>query len=206
MIERITIIGIMRHISSVDLAPVLEQYVNAGLQDVEITMNSRDAINMIRYAAEHYGNRLRIGAGTVCSLEQLNMALEAGASFIVTPVVQLPVISTCAKQNIPVYPGALTPTEIHTAWEAGATMVKVFPAGNVGPSFIRDVKASLNTVKLLPTGGIQLSQIEAYIDAGADGVGIGSPLFDRAIIQSQNWTALRQHFEAFASKLMVAAK
>ena len=206
MIEKITIIGIMRHISPEDLAPVLEQYANAGLHDVEITMNSQDAVNMIRYAVDHYGNRLRIGAGTVCSLEQMNKALEAGASFIVTPVVQLPVISSCARQNIPVYPGALTPTEIHTAWDSGASMVKIFPAGTVGPSFIRDVKASLNTIKLLPTGGIQLSQIEAYTNAGADGVGIGSPLFDRSIIRSKNWTALRQHFETFASKQMVAAK
>jgi 2-dehydro-3-deoxyphosphogluconate aldolase/(4S)-4-hydroxy-2-oxoglutarate aldolase len=102
---------------------------------------------------------------------------------------------------VPVFPGAFTPTEIYEAWSLGASMVKVFPATSLGPGYIKDLKAPLSQIKLLPTGGVTLSNLADFFGAGADGVGIGSQLFDKRLIQDKNWTGLKAHFQEFATKL-----
>jgi 2-dehydro-3-deoxyphosphogluconate aldolase/(4S)-4-hydroxy-2-oxoglutarate aldolase len=181
--------------------PVLQQviplYLRAGLTTLEITMNSAGAKDMIRYAREHFPTELNVGAGTVCTIEDLDRALDAGAQFIVTPILNKQVIKTCVKEGVPVFPGAYTPTEIYKAWSLGAAMVKIFPATALGPSYIKDVKAPLPNIKLLPTGGVGLENIHLFRQAGADGYGIGSQLFDKTLIQEQNWKALSHHFESF---------
>lgn len=194
---RIPLVGIIRNLTFDEIAKILPVYQAAGLTTIEITMNTPFAEDIIRYTAEQYKGSLNVGAGTVCSLEDLNMALQAGAQFIVTPILNPEVVSSCVKSKIPVFPGAYTPTEIYQAWELGADMVKVYPATALGPDYIRDVKAPLNKIKLMPTGGISLNNIEVFMKAGADGLGIGGQMFDKQLIKNEDWEGLLEHFKQY---------
>jgi len=194
---RIPLVGIIRNLTFDEIAKILPVYQAAGLTTIEITMNTPFAEDIIRYTAEQYKGSLNVGAGTVCSLEDLNMALQAGAQFIVTPILNPEVVRSCVKSKIPVFPGAYTPTEIYQAWELGADMVKVYPATALGPDYIRDVKAPLNKIKLMPTGGISLNNIEVFMKAGADGLGIGGQMFDKQLIKNEDWEGLLEHFKQY---------
>ncbi|HWV29209.1 MAG TPA: bifunctional 4-hydroxy-2-oxoglutarate aldolase/2-dehydro-3-deoxy-phosphogluconate aldolase [Dyadobacter sp.] len=201
LFSKAPLVGIIRNVSPDDVKRILPIYREAGLTTVEITMNTPGATDMIRYALEneHYG--LNIGAGTVCTKDDLDAALDAGAQFIVTPVLSKKVIKSCVKKGVPVFPGAYTPTEIFQAWLWGASMVKIYPATALGPGYIKDVKAPMNQLKLLPTGGVSLENMEAFLKAGANGLGIGGQLFDKKLIQDKNWDGLKAHFLQFAQKL-----
>ncbi len=201
LFNKAPLVGIIRNISPEDVKRILPIYREAGLTTVEITMNTPGATDMIRYAIEneHYG--LNIGAGTVCTKDDLDAALEAGAQFIVTPVLSKKVVKYCVKKGIPVFPGAYTPTEIFHAWSLGASMVKIYPATALGPGYIKDLKAPMNQLKLLPTGGVSLENMDAFLKAGANGLGIGGQLFDKKLIQDKNWDGLKAHFLQFAQKL-----
>ncbi|GGM91212.1 2-dehydro-3-deoxy-phosphogluconate aldolase [Dyadobacter beijingensis] len=201
LFNKAPLVGIIRNVSPEDVKRILPIYREAGLTTVEITMNTPGATDMIRYALEneHYG--LNIGAGTVCTKEDLDAALDAGAQFIVTPVLNKKVVKSCVKKGIPVFPGAYTPTEIFNAWSLGATMVKIYPATALGPGYIKDLKAPMNQLKLLPTGGVSLENMTAFLQAGANGLGIGGQLFDKKLIQDKDWDGLKAHFLQFAQKL-----
>ncbi|AQG79840.1 bifunctional 4-hydroxy-2-oxoglutarate aldolase/2-dehydro-3-deoxy-phosphogluconate aldolase [Spirosoma montaniterrae] len=196
LFARAPIVGIIRHLRPDEVAAILPVYVESGLTTLEITMNTPGADELIHDALAEYAGRLNIGAGTVRTLADLDSALTAGAQFIVTPTVDEAVIRQCFDRGVPIFPGAFTPTEIQRAWTLGATMVKVYPAGVLGPTYIRDVKAPLDDVKLLPTGGIGLDNVAAFMQAGADGVGMGSQLFDKTLIRAKDWAGLRMHFSA----------
>jgi 2-dehydro-3-deoxyphosphogluconate aldolase / (4S)-4-hydroxy-2-oxoglutarate aldolase len=152
LFEKMPIVGIVRNIDIEDMKHILPIFREAGLTTIEITMNTPNTEKMIRYAVENEQAGLNIGAGTVCDKKELKHALKAGAQFIVTPVIQRKVIKACVKKEIPIFPGAFTPTEIYTAWSYGANMVKIFPATQLGAEYIKEVKAPLNNIKLLPTG------------------------------------------------------
>lgn len=194
------VVGIIRNLSLEDVIHILPLYENAGLTTLEITVNTPDARTMIQYVRQH-AQRLNIGAGTVCNEEDLEMALEAGAQFIVTPVVSTEVIRSCVDKKIPVFPGAYTPTEIYNAWNLGADMIKVFPATSLGHRYIKDLKGPLNQIKLLPTGGIQLDNCIDFLKAGATGLGLGSQLFLESHIRQKNWSLLSEHFLLFVEKI-----
>lgn len=195
------IVGIIRHIGADDVRQILPICQETGLTTIEITMNTPEAEAIIQEGLRQYPVGLNIGAGTVCSEADLERALGAGAQFIVTPIVNKKVIKACVKKGIPIFPGAFTPSEIYKAWDLGADMVKVFPTTALGPAYIRDIKAPLTQIKLLPTGGINVKNIRDFINAGADGVGIGSQLFDKQLIDEQNWIGLKAHFQAFINQL-----
>jgi 2-dehydro-3-deoxyphosphogluconate aldolase/(4S)-4-hydroxy-2-oxoglutarate aldolase len=195
--EKMPIVGIVRGIGLEDFRQILPIYVKAGLTTIEVTMNTPEVETLIRYALKEYPDVLNVGAGTVCSLPDLNSALDYGAQFIVTPLVNEEVITSCVSGKIPVFPGALTPSEIYRAWSLGAPMVKVYPAGRFGAGYIQDVKAPLNNVKMMPTGGISTGNIQSFLEVGVDGFGIGNPLFDKAIIRNKDWDALEKHFSAY---------
>ncbi|QHV99872.1 bifunctional 4-hydroxy-2-oxoglutarate aldolase/2-dehydro-3-deoxy-phosphogluconate aldolase [Spirosoma endbachense] len=195
------LIGIIRGLSFEEISQILPIYREAGLTTIEITMNTPGAEDMIRYALETYSDGFNIGAGTVCTKDDLDKALDAGAQFIVTPIINKKVIKACVKHGVPIFPGAFTPSEIYTAWSLGASMVKVYPATSLGPDYIKDVKAPLNQLKLVPTGGINLENMAAYFQAGADGLGVGGHLFDKTFIRQKNWTGLKNHFQQFTKKV-----
>ena len=199
--EKVPIVGIMRNIPWEIVEKILPLYVEAGLTTLEITMNSKNAEEIISAAVKLYGNTLNIGAGTVCTVDDLERAIAAGAQFIVTPIVKKKVIKACVKRKIPIFPGAFTPTEVFTAWELGAEMVKVFPSGILGAKYLNEVLAPLNHVNLLATGGVSLDNIDSYLEAGVKGLGIGSPLFVKTLIEEENWEKLSDHFKQFVAKV-----
>ena len=199
--SKVPIVGIIRNLSFDTIEKILPIYLSAGLTTIEITMNNQAAEEIIRFAADKYKGQLNVGAGTVCNTDELDLAIRAGSQFIVTPILDPDVVRACVSKNIPVFPGAYTPTEIYQAWKLGASMVKVYPATSLGPEYIKDVKAPLNKIKLMPTGGINLDNIQTFIKAGADGLGIGSQLFDKTLIKDENWEGLELHFKQYVSKL-----
>ncbi|MCG6190787.1 bifunctional 4-hydroxy-2-oxoglutarate aldolase/2-dehydro-3-deoxy-phosphogluconate aldolase [Maribellus maritimus] len=190
------VVGIVRGISTDDFKNILPIYIKAGFTTIEVTMNTNDVESLVRHAIKEYPD-INVGTGTVCSLKDLEHALNFGSQFIVSPIINYDVIKTCVKYNIPVFPGALTPTEIYNAWDLGASIVKVYPAANLGAGYIKDVKGPLNRLKLMPTGGIGLGNIQSFLEVGVDGLGIGSPLFDKSLIKAKNWSALENHFSGF---------
>lgn len=198
--EAMPVIGIMRSFSFETIEKIVPLYKSAGLTTLEITMNSDGASETIKNLSAAYPG-LNIGAGTVCEMEDLHLALEAGASFIVTPILNEQVITYCVANNIPVFPGAFTPTEIYKAWKLGATAVKIFPASRFGPVYLKEIKAPLNKIKLLPTGGVSLENIADFFKAGAIGAGMGSTLFDKEMISKNDFEGLHLHFKKMVSKV-----
>jgi 2-dehydro-3-deoxyphosphogluconate aldolase/(4S)-4-hydroxy-2-oxoglutarate aldolase len=195
------VIGILRGYRREVTDGVLGAYGAAGLSAIEITLNTPNALHIIKEMVAQYGATLHIGAGTVCSVSALEKALDAGAAFIVTPVLDIDVIHRCKEAGIPVFPGAYTPTEIYRAWDAGASMVKIFPAAQLGPAYIKQLKAPLDQIKVMPTGGISLDNMQTYLNAGASGLGMGSALFEQQYIDAKDWGGLQRHFEKVASLL-----
>lgn len=199
--QRVPVVGIARNISFENIIHILPIYQSSGLNTIEITMNSFEAQNIIQYAREKYPDSVNVGAGTVCTLQDLDKALAAGAQFIVTPIMNEQIIEVCLKKQVPIFPGAFTPTEIFKAWSAGAKMIKVFPTTELGPQYIKDIKAPLNQIRLMPTGGVNIDNCVNYLKAGADALGVGSQLFDKTLIRNKNWKALSEHFNLFVKTI-----
>ncbi|MBL9137824.1 MAG: bifunctional 4-hydroxy-2-oxoglutarate aldolase/2-dehydro-3-deoxy-phosphogluconate aldolase [Verrucomicrobiales bacterium] len=189
--------AILRGFRNEHIPRVIEGLVDGGFVNVEITLNTPDAEAQIRDAVRVAEGRLQVGAGTVLDPAGLERALSAGAAFVVTPSTNLSVVGSCVRRGIPVMPGALSPTEIHTAWERGARWVKVFPADRLGPSYIRQVKEILPAIRLMPTGGVGMGTLPAYREAGASACGIGSPLFEGIDWGADDTTVFRDRCRAF---------
>lgn len=172
--DELPLLGILRGISEKDVQPLTELFVRQKVKHIEITMNTEHAELLIEKFSASGGTELNIGAGTVLDRDHLEKALAAGAKFIVSPSLVEEVVEECVFKNIPVFPGALTPTEIHKAWKMGATMVKVFPASLFGPGYIRAVKAPLSEIKIIAVGGVSAQNISKFIENGADAVAFGA--------------------------------
>lgn len=185
--------GILRGMQPEVVRQIAKVFQSAGLSTLEVTMNTAGAPKIIARLRKEFPN-LNIGAGTVCTLTDLQTAIAAGAQFIVTPILDEEVIRTAAGQHIPVFPGAYSPTEIYRAWAAGASAVKVFPATRLGPQYLKDVAGPLPQIKLLPTGGVSAANIGTFFAAGAFGVGMGSSLFDKQLIGMGDLAGLKDHF------------
>lgn len=194
LFNRIPVVGILRNVPPLTVPTLARYYSEAGLTTLEVTMNSDEALTTITRLVQDFGGKLNIGAGTVCTLEDLGKALAAGAQFIVTPILQEEVIKACVQQQVPVFPGAYSPTEIYKAWHLGATMVKVFPATKLGASYIKEVLAPMSYLKLLPTGGVALDNFTEFLKAGAAGLGMGSQLFPKQLIEEGAWEKLSALF------------
>ncbi|PSR53852.1 2-dehydro-3-deoxyphosphogluconate aldolase [Adhaeribacter arboris] len=200
LFQRVPLIGIMRNLPPAASRQIAGLYAEAGLTTLEITLNSANAPKTISTLVNEFSGKLNIGAGTVCSLADLEQALAAGAQFIVTPILNPEVIKASLAAHIPIFPGSFSPTEIYQAAQLGASMIKVFPATKLGPEFIKDVLAPLSGLKLVPTGGISLSNITQFFQAGAQGVGIGSDIFPKQLIQNEQWPELKNLFLDFVKK------
>ncbi len=185
-------LGILRGIESDLLEPLLGAVVAGGLKTIEVTMNTPGAADLIRKAVKVSGGKLMIGAGTVVNMKSMQAALDAGATFIVSPVLLEDVVGYCANNKIPVFPGALTPQEIYSAWNAGATMVKVFPAKVFGPAYFKEVKAPLQDIKLLACGGVKPENINEYFACGADAVAFGASVFKKEWLKGKDFKSIEQ--------------
>ncbi len=195
------ILGIMRGVKADEVELLAEAVILGGLETVEITMNTPGAPELIRKMVSVARGRLAVGAGTVLSLEDLRDALDAGATFIVMPALIRPVVEVCVKKNIPVFPGALTPQEIYDAWQAGATMVKVFPAKVFGPEYFREIKGPFNKIDLLACAGVTPENMKDYFAAGACAVSFGSSVFKRELIEKKDLSAITERIREYIIKL-----
>ncbi len=204
LFDKMPVIGIIRNLTVADINFVLPIYKQAGFTTIEITLNTPEALSVINSLALEYKGELNVGAGTVCTLDDLAAAITAGVNFIVTPIFKAEVVKKCVSMEVPIFPGAFSPTEIYEAWELGASMIKLYPASVVGPAYVSAVLAPLNKVKLMPTGGIHLSNMLAFMKAGATSLGIGSELFDKKIIQKRDSEAMLNHFTLFAQQMQLS--
>jgi 2-dehydro-3-deoxyphosphogluconate aldolase / (4S)-4-hydroxy-2-oxoglutarate aldolase len=186
VLQRIKDAGVMPVLraASVDEALALASAIEAGgVRVLEITMTVPGALDVIRTLVSESGDRILIGAGTVLDPETARACILAGASFIVSPSLKLQTIELCRRYSVVVIPGALTPTEVVTAWEAGADIVKVFPCSAVGgASYLRALKAPLPQIELIPTGGVSLSTASEFLAVGAFALGVGSDLVNAKAI------------------------
>jgi 2-dehydro-3-deoxyphosphogluconate aldolase / (4S)-4-hydroxy-2-oxoglutarate aldolase len=191
------IVAVLRATSGEHLADVAEALLAGGIEGIEVTYSVPKATKVLEQVADRLGDKIVLGAGTVLDPETARTAILAGARFIVSPVVNLEVIRLCRRYSRLVMPGALTPTEILTAWEAGADIVKVFPSDITGPAYLKSVRRPLPQVRLMPTGGVNLQTTAEFIRAGACAVGIGSDLANPQAIADRQFdklTALAQQY------------
>jgi len=195
VLERIRstgLIPVIRARSADEAAQVAEAIQAGGVGILEITMTVPGAVEVIRDVAGRGGDAL-VGAGTVLDPEAARACMDAGALFIVSPSLNLDTIATCREAGVAILPGALTPTEVVTAWNAGADLVKVFPAGAVGgPSYIKALKAPLPQIEVVPTGGVNLKTAGDFIRAGASALGVGADLVDLAAVRRGEASAVTE--------------
>lgn len=180
------------------VAPVVKALYEGGIRGIEITMTVPNAIELIAECAAEFGDNIVLGVGSVVDSETARQAIEAGADFVVSPIFKHEVLQTSLALNKPCFPGAFTPTEIFNACQAGADIVKVFPANILGMDFFKAVTAPLPHLRLMPTGGVSLTNAGDWLRAGACAVGIGSALVNPVAIKDENYWALTQN----AGKLM----
>ena len=188
--SRLPLMGIVRGITLFHIEPLIETVIEAGLETIEVTMNTPDAASIISKACDVSRGRITIGAGTVLSEKELKDALDAGASFIVLPNSEEDVVISCVEKSIPVFPGALTPSEVLKAWKMGSTMVKVFPSSAFGPPYIKELKGPFGDVKLMAVGGVRLENIEEYFSSGADAVAFGGSVFKKEWLLKGDFTSI----------------
>ena len=208
-IRKTKIIAIVRNIPFEYLSGTLQALYQGGIRNVEITFNSPDTLEMIRFAREHYGTEMLIGAGTVLDAETARSAILAGADFVLAPTLDIDTITMCSRYSRLAVPGTLTPTEILKACEAGAQLIKVFPVGPMGPHYIKDVLSPLPQVNLLPVGGVNLTNADELFACGAFALGIGSDLVDRKLIMDGEYSkisSIAQKYMDIANKYEAAMK
>lgn len=191
-LKAIPLVPVLRKIPYDKSHDIVQALLDGGIEAVEITMETERAEAIIRESVESYGDRALVGAGTVLDVADCRRAIEAGAQFIVAPVLEEAVVRYAADQGIPVIPGVFTPSEMLRAVNLGAAMIKLFPASVLGPSFIKDVKGPLSHIPIMCTGGITLDTAKAYLDAGANAVGAGSALLRKDLIEAGDWTGLTE--------------
>jgi 2-dehydro-3-deoxyphosphogluconate aldolase / (4S)-4-hydroxy-2-oxoglutarate aldolase len=193
------IVSIIRASSSEQLVDVAKALYEGGIDVIEVTFTTPGVLETIAAVKKELGDRILLGAGTVLDTESARAAILAGAEFIVTPTINLDVIKLCNRYSKVIMPGGFTPTEILTAWEAGADIVKVFPADAGGPSYLKAVHGPLPQIRLLPTGGVDLQTLPAFVKAGACAVGLGSALVEKAAVDSGDMNRIRSLAEQYVA-------
>jgi len=200
------IIAIVRLDQSEALLNVAEALQAGGLTLIEFTLSTPGALDLLKVASARFGPEVLLGAGTVLDPETARLAILAGAEFIVTPTLNLETIKLCRRYGKPIIPGALTPTEILAAWEAGADLVKVFPISAMGgPAYLRALLAPLPQLRLAPTGGVSAANVVEYLQAGASAVGVGGKLVDRNTVARGDWPAITAEAQRLVAALQPGA-
>lgn len=181
---------------------VMKALVQSNIRAVEITMNTEGALETISKLSKEFGDTMLIGAGTVTTMEQAKAAINAGAKFILSPVMlSKEIIDLCREKSVITVPGAMSPTEIYKSFEDGADIVKIFPAISCGTRFFKDVKAPLGNVPLMAVGGVSKQNAKEFFKDGADFLGIGSGIFNKEDIESENFEGLIKSVKEFEEKI-----
>src|SRR3972149_6283376 len=201
------IVAIVRLDSGEQLVRVAEALNAGGISVIEFTCATPGALDMVKEASAHFGGEVLIGAGTVLDPETARAAILAGAEFIVNPTINLETIEMCKRYGRPIIAGAMTPTEMLTIWEAGADLVKVFPASAIGgDDYIKAVLAPLPQLRLVPTGGVGADNAAQYLKAGAVVVAVGGSLVDKKAVARGDWTAITAEAQRLVSAVRNASK
>ena len=195
------LLGILRNIEKKLIEPIVDTSVSAGLRAIEITMNTPDAPAIIKKARNRSGGKIAIGAGTVLDMDMLKIALDSGATFVVSPCLIENVCVYCKNNSIPNFPGGLTPSEIYQAHKSGAAMVKVFPAALFGSRYFKDLKGPFNSIELLACGGVNKDNIKGYFDAGASAIAFGDSIFKKTLLRAGDFKQIESDIKG-----LIAAK
>ena len=175
--------------------------IEGGIRAIEFTLTNPEAVSTIADMRRLVDDSVAIGAGSVISPDQVRAVADAGAQFVVSPVSKQDVIEACLARDLPAMPGAFTPSEIQQAWEWGASVVKVFPANHLGKRYIKDVKAPLPHLRLMPTGGVNADNLRELLDLGAFAVGVGSSLINNEAVADRDWDRLRENARLYVQQL-----
>jgi 2-dehydro-3-deoxyphosphogluconate aldolase/(4S)-4-hydroxy-2-oxoglutarate aldolase len=189
-VESFGVVAVIRLKDAARLRAVVDALADGGVRALEVTMTVPGAVDLIRELAPTLSSEFLLGAGTVVDAKTAAAVIDAGATFVVSPVFRPEVVRACHDHGVPAMPGCFSPTEILAAHDCGADIIKVFPATALGPQFIKDVRAPLPQVKLMPTGGVSLDNAGDWIRAGAAAVGVGSALLDAAAIESGRYEVI----------------
>ena len=195
----VPVIGILRGVEPDFFPSLLQASFQAGLQALEVTMNTPGATEMVRQNMHLIPEGCFLGMGTVCNLDEAKIAIDAGAMFLVTPNTDVDVIAYAKQQGVPIVAGALTPTEVYQAYSAGADMVKVFPCP--GPKYIQDLLGPMQDVPLVAVGGVKQDNLQQFLSAGAVAVGVGNSLFGSEALSSKDAEMVGQHISEYLNTL-----
>ncbi len=198
-VKQTGIVAVIRAERGELLADVAEALLAGGVDVMEVTFTVPKAHQVLEQVSARLGDRVLLGAGTVLDAETARISLLSGAEFIVSPVVDLDVIRLCRRYNKLVMPGAFTPTEVLTAWEAGADIVKVFPSDVTGPAYLKALRGPLPQVRLMPTGGVNLDTAAAFLHAGAFALGVGGSLVDPKAVAAGELSKIEQLAKQFVT-------
>jgi 2-dehydro-3-deoxyphosphogluconate aldolase/(4S)-4-hydroxy-2-oxoglutarate aldolase len=203
-LEETRVVAILRRTDAARAIETARAILAGGVKAIEVTCDSPGVLDMIRAISAEFGDRMLVGAGTVLDVETAEAALAAGATYIVSPHTDAALVGAMAARGVPCVPGAFTATEALTAWRAGATVVKFFPAAPVGPGYLRDLRGPLRQIPFLPTGGITLDNAGSFIEAGAWGLGIGSALVDARTVAEGRFDELTRRAAGFIAAAAAA--
>ncbi len=199
------VVPVIRVSSAAEAFEVAKAIREGGISVIEVTMSVPGALDVMKEVTQRFGREVLLGAGTILDPETARGALLSGAKFVVTPTLNLEVIRMCKRYSAVVIPGSLTPTEILTAWEAGADLVKVFPIAQVGgPAYIRAVRAPLPQIPLVPTGGVNLQNAGEFIKAGAAAIAAGGELVDKKAVAEKKYSVIAENARSFLSEVKKA--
>jgi 2-dehydro-3-deoxyphosphogluconate aldolase/(4S)-4-hydroxy-2-oxoglutarate aldolase len=202
LIRETGVIAIMRAQSSSQLIAAADAIKTGGVRVIEVTMTTPGALEVIAQATQRYGDEVLFGAGSVLDPETARAAILAGAGFVVAPTLKVEMVALCNRYSIPVMPGIYTPTEALTAWEAGADMVKLFPASFGGPALIKAMRAPLPQLEIVPVGGVDLNTAADFIRSGAAALGVGSSLVNQKLLDAGDMEELTRRARGFIAEVI----
>jgi 2-dehydro-3-deoxyphosphogluconate aldolase/(4S)-4-hydroxy-2-oxoglutarate aldolase len=191
------IVAIIRADSSEQLLSAAEALYEGGVTGMEVTMTTPNALQVISDVSKRFGKKVLIGVGSILDTETCRAAILAGSEFVVTPITRPDVIKLCNRYGKPVASGAYTPTEALTAYESGADFVKIFPADQLGPQYIKNILAPMPQLQIIPTGGVTVETAASFIKAGCVALAAGSSLVSKEILKNQDWKKLTAQAAAF---------
>ncbi len=197
-------VAVIRLSDANKLIRVAEAIYKGGVSGIEITMTVPNAIKVIADASREIGSYMNVGVGSVLNAETAQRAIDAGAKYVVSPIYKKEIVEAAHRNDVPAMPGAFTPTEIQTAYESGADIVKVFPADVVGMAFFKGVLAPMPHLKLMPTGGVTLTNAGEWLKSGACAVGVGTALLDKKAIASEKYDILTENAKVLMESIFRA--
>lgn len=201
-IKNLGIVPVLRADSADEAVQIADAIIAGGINCLEVTMTVPGAISVIEMLSQKYGDRILIGAGTVLNVETAQNCIDAGAQFLVTPCLIPEVIKLCNLREIAICAGALTPTEVFAAWQAGADVVKVFPASAMGgASYLKALKAPFPNIEIMPTGGVSLENIAEFLKAGVVAVGVGGELVSTKLLREGNAEEMTKTAQKYLEKI-----